>query len=288
MPDPNKILVTVRRATELFVDTPGRRGSVVSLGESAEEVLVVGDLHGHLHTFAAVLKLAALEKNPGRHLVLQELVHDTRVDPDEGEIDPSHRLVDLVCALKCQFPKQVHLILGNHELSEMTGRSIAKKGFALNALFRKGIEGSYGDRAAEIHDAYLQLFRGLPLAIRTANRVMICHSIPDGTMLDGFDLGVLEASTWPEDALKRGGSVYALTWGRDTHPETVDRFATLVDADLFITGHQPCDEGYRQANHRQIILDGTDPYPKCCLFPCNGPIALEHLLEGIRSISISS
>ena len=67
--------------------------------------------------------------------------------------------------------------------------------------------------------------------------------------------------------MKRGGTIYALTWGRDTTPETADRFAAMVDADWFITGHQPCDEGFRQANHRQIIIDGTNPYPAYCLFP---------------------
>ncbi len=63
--------------------------------------------------------------------------------------------------------------------------------------------------------------------------------------------------------MKRHGTVYALTWGRDTSTETLDRFATMVDADWFITGHQPCDERcFRLANHRQIIIDGTDPYPR--------------------------
>ena len=62
MPDPQKILATIRRATTLFRATPGRRGSVVHLDERAGDVLVVGDLHGHIHTFAAGLKLAALEK----------------------------------------------------------------------------------------------------------------------------------------------------------------------------------------------------------------------------------
>ncbi len=43
--------------------------------------------------------------------------------------------------------------------------------------------------------------------------------------------------------MKRRGTIYALTWGRDTAPETADRFAAMVDADFFVTGHQPCDAG---------------------------------------------
>src|SRR5947209_20452139 len=140
MPEPEKILLTIERATDLFRASPARTGSVLRL-DGAGGVMVVGDLHGNVTTFGQVLKVAALDKNPRRHLVLQELVHDPRAEelPDG---DRSHRLVDLVCALKCQFPDRVHLILGNHELSELTKRSISKNGVMLNALFRDGVEAS--------------------------------------------------------------------------------------------------------------------------------------------------
>ena len=74
MPDPVKLLSMLRRATDLFRSTPGRRGGVVTL-ETAVDVLVVGDLHGNLPFFRKVLEAAALAKNPQRHLVLQELIH---------------------------------------------------------------------------------------------------------------------------------------------------------------------------------------------------------------------
>jgi hypothetical protein len=122
MPDPAKLLVTIRRAIELSRATPGRVGGVITL-ETATDVLVVGDLHGNIPAFTKVLEIAGLARNPGRHLVLQELVHGPRMYPDDGG-DRSHQLVDLVCALKCQYPERVHLILGNHELSELTGRVI--------------------------------------------------------------------------------------------------------------------------------------------------------------------
>ena len=78
-----------------------------------------------------------------------------------------------------------------------------------------------------------------------------------------------------------------MTWGRDTDPETVDRFAAMVDADWFITGHQPCDEGFRQANHRQIIIDGTDPYPTYCLFPAREPMSMDRLRAGLRVVPLA-
>jgi hypothetical protein len=282
MPDPEKILSTVRRASELFRTTPGRSGSIITL-DAADEVLVVGDLHGNLPAFRQVLTAAALANRPGRHLVLQELVHGPHEYPNDGG-DKSHQLVDLACALKCQHPDRVHLILGNHELSELTGRSIGKNGVFLNPHFRKGLETAYGPAAEAIYQAYLQLFVALPIAVRTPNRVFLCHTIPDGSDLDRLDLEILRTGVWPPESLVRGGTIYALTWGRDTRPETADRFAALVDADLFVTGHQPCDEGFRQANHRQIIIDGTDPYPSYCLFPAREPLTIEALRAGVRRL----
>jgi hypothetical protein len=285
MPDPEKIIASVRRATEMFRSTPGRSGGVVTLEpESADEVMVVGDLHGNLPAFRRVLEIAALGSHKKRHLVLQELVHGPRMYPDDAG-DKSHQLVDVVSALKCQFPDRVHLILGNHELSELTGRPIAKNGAALNVLFRKGIATAYGVKEAEVYAAYLDLFAALPVAVRTPNRVFLCHTIPDGVELDGTDLEVLKLDTWPPEALKRHGTVYNLTWGRDTTPETVDRFAAMVDADWFVTGHQPCDDGFRLANHRQIIIDGTDPYPAYCLFPANTAVTIGSLLKNIHVLT---
>ena len=111
--------------------------------ERAAEVMVVGDLHGNLPAFKKVLALAALDRIPERHLVLQELIHGPLMYPDDKG-DRSHQLLDVVAALKCQYPERVHLILGNHELSELTGRIIGKDGETLNADVPQGITTAYG------------------------------------------------------------------------------------------------------------------------------------------------
>ncbi len=95
---------------------------------------------------------AALDRHPGRHLVLQELIHGPLMYPDDKG-DRSHQLLDVFAALKCQYPDRVHMILGNHELSELTGRSIGKDGEGLNAKFRRGIDTAYGASAGDIHES---------------------------------------------------------------------------------------------------------------------------------------
>ncbi len=277
MPDPIKVLATIHRAIDLFRATPGRQGGLITLGPEVEDVMVVGDLHGNIPTFRQVLGVADLARHPKRHLILQELIHGHRHYPEDGG-DKSHQLVDVVCALKCQYADRVHLILGNHELSELTHRPIAKGGVPLNVLFRQGINTAYGPSGPLVYEAYRALFAALPLAVQVPNRVYVCHTVPDPIDLDDFDTGIFALDDWPDAAKARHGAVYAITWGRNTDAATVDRFATLVDADLFVTGHQPCDDGFRQANHRQLIIDGTDPYPAYCLFPAQTMLTIENLV----------
>ena len=74
MPDPQRLLRTLQQAIGAFRQTPGRRGRLIQL-EGADEVMVVGDLHGNLANFRSLLGKADLGKQSRRHLILQELIH---------------------------------------------------------------------------------------------------------------------------------------------------------------------------------------------------------------------
>src|SRR5262249_35549146 len=154
--------------------------------------------------------------------------------------DSSHLLVDLLAALLCQFPGRVHFLIGNHELAQATDRPIFKGDVTHNDLFWEGVWASYGERAAEVYAAYLELFAVTPLVVRSPNRVFVSHSLPPPKWLDAFDLADLERDETDAAALVPGGSVYALVWGRDTSPDHARAFLAKVDADLLVTGHIPC------------------------------------------------
>jgi hypothetical protein len=281
MPDPEKLLRTLRQAARAFTDTPGRQGRLVQLKEPGE-VLVAGDLHGGLDNFRKILLHAALAKNPARHLVLQELIHSPFHYPAGG--DKSHQLVDLLAALKCQHSRQVHFLLGNHELSQWTGRRIAKADQDLNVVFRQGVDTAYGARGGEVYAAYLELFAVCPLAVRTGNRVLLSHSLPGAARLDHFDPAVLRQDHAAERELLPGGAVHSLVWGRDTRPETAAAFLAKVDADWLVTGHIPCEEGFEVPNDRQLILDAQGT-PACyCLFPTDRKLKLADLVGGVRTL----
>jgi hypothetical protein len=259
--------------------THGRSGMVVRLTE-ADEVLVAGDLHGNLANFRKILKLAALDENPRRHLVLQEFVHGTGRYPDGG--CTSHQLLDAVAALKCQYPQRVHLLPGNHEMAEWTGRAIAKSGVAMNELFAQGVAHAFQDAAAEVFDAYLELIGAMPLAVRTENRIFISHSIPPAAVLDQFDRSLFDRWGVPEDQRGKNSSLYHLLWGRDVSEEAAKAFCSLVDADLLVTGHIASEEGYRVPNSRQIILDCVGAPAGCVLFPTVEPLTHPRLVACLK------
>jgi hypothetical protein len=192
--------------------------------------------------------------------------------------------MDLVAALKCQFPRQVHLLLGNHELAQWTGQWITKADVELTAWFRQGVDTAYGPRAAEVYAAYCDLFAHIPLAVKTPNRVFLSHSSPGRSRLATFDPAVLEQDEAAPKDLQLGGTVHALVWGRDTRSETVAAFLDKVDADLLITGHIPCPDGFEVPNGRQLILESMAAPAAYCLFAAARPLSHQDLRESVHEL----
>jgi hypothetical protein len=281
MPDPDRILQTLRRAIQHFRDTPGRQGRVVNL-QDVQEVFVSGDLHGNVENFRRFLLKADLGQHPKRHFVLQEVIHGPFQYPAGG--DKSHQLLDLLAALKCQFPQRVHFLLGNHELAQYTQRRITKSDFDLVECFRDGVGTAYGVRAAEVYATYRELLAIVPVALKTPNRILLSHSLPPASRLPDFDPAALQRDSSTEADLLPGGAVHALVWGRDTRAETVAEFLRKMDADLLISGHVPCDNGFDVPNNRQLILDSLGT-PACyCLFPADRPVTQEELIRLVKTL----
>ena len=280
MPAPDRMLTYLRQAISLVRATPGRRGHVVELPPCAD-VVVAGDLHGHVGNFKAVLKAADLANHPGRHFVMQEVIHGTHRYPSGG--DKSHQLVDLFAALKCQFPKQVHMLPGNHELAQWTGRKVLKADADLNELFDDGVKAAYGTVAgAEIYKTYLELFQALPVAVRAPNRVLVCHSLPAARAMGLFDPERLKRDVYETADLQPGGSVHSMLWGRDTSPTNVNEFLRKMDADLMVSGHIACESGFAVPNDQQVILDCAESPAGFILFPADRPLTHAELVACVK------
>jgi hypothetical protein len=240
----------LHEAANLIREDPGRKGSVVHFG-SAGQLVVTGDMHGNGGNFDKLQRYCALERSPGRSVILQELVH--RELQGNGDVDDSIELLLRAAQWKCDFPDNVFFLQSNHELAQLRGQEITKGGRSVLDDFAFGIEQRFGhggrDSVLRAVESYVA---SLPLAARTANGVVVCHSLPDPLMLDSFDITVFDRS--PTDAdLSPGGAAYALVWGRFQTPEEVDFFARRLDAELFVVGHTPQEFGHNRIG-RLLIL----------------------------------
>lgn len=281
MPSPQRMLTFLRQAVALVRATPGRQGHTIELTDCSD-VLVAGDLHGHVGHFQALLKTADLDNHPRRHFIVQEAIHGKYRYPRGG--DKSHQLVDLFAALKCQYPNRVHYILGNHELAQWTARPVMKADENLNVLFEEGVCTAYGPEAGpEVYQTYQELFKVLPVAIRAANGVLVCHSLPSTRIMQLFDPARLERDHFEPADLEPGGSVHSLLWGRDTAAGTAADFLRKMGATLLVSGHIASDTGYLIPNPQQVILDCSESPAAYILFPTDRPLDHAGLMDCLRT-----
>jgi hypothetical protein len=119
------------------------------------------------------------------------------------------------------------------------------------------------------------------VVLRTANRILLCHSLPPASRLPDFDPAVLERDAFAEADMVPGGTVHSLVWGRDTRAETAAAFLAKMDADLLVSGHVPCENGFDTPNDRQLILDSLGSPAAYCLFPTDRPLTHAELVHRV-------
>lgn len=284
MPAPPRTIETViavfRQAAAANRGTPGRQGSVVTLNGQAHDLVVGADLHGHRLNLRRIVDHADLGNHPRRHLVLQEVCHGGPSYPGARGC-MSHLMLEDVAQLKMKWPGQVHFLLSNHELAEVLEQPIVKGNQMLNLQFRLGMEKLYGNATELVREAAVEFIGSCPLAVRTGNRLWLSHSLPQAIPEEGFDSSVFRRELREQD-LAPGGPAFRVVWGRDFRQVNADAFAALIDADLLIHGHEPCPDGYRVANSRQLILDSSRT-PGCCLtVDLRKRVSMDDLVAGIR------
>jgi hypothetical protein len=240
---------TLREAARLNREDPNRSGSLLTFGAGGQLVMT-GDLHGHLRNFEKLQRFCALQRSPARVVVLHELIH---AEPESPALpDLSIDLLVRAAAWKCEFPDNVFFLQSNHELSQLCGHEISKGGRYVLADFERGVALRYGAGTADVLDAVREYIASLPLAARLANRIFLSHSLPDAFYVRHFDLTVFEREPTPED-MAPGGPAYALVWGRFQSPEAVEAFARRLGVELFLVGHTPQEMGYARVG-RMLIL----------------------------------
>lgn len=278
-----RVLSLLRKATRANHQDPFRKGALIELPHEGE-ILITGDLHGHRANFDRIVEIADLAAHPARHLVLQEIIH--QLDCWKRDRDLSYLVLEKVAHLKVQFPDQVHVLMGNHELSEIQGRVLYKDGRVLNQLFDRGIAATYGpEDGAMVKSHYKRFFRSLALAVATRSHIFLCHSIPDGRLVEEYDRAFFTADFQVLYQSRKRKLIEELVWGRDYTAEGAEEFARRVRAEILIVGHEPCDEGHAVPNPRTIILDSKDEKGCYVLLDLKKRYNQEGVLKRIRPLN---
>ena len=206
------------RAAGALRGSPRRSGSVVRLPASGR-LLVTGDLHDNPVHLEKIMRLARLEASSEHHVVLHELIHGERLI---NGMDFSHRVLARVAGLVVGRPGQVHPLLGNHELAQMTGRAVSKGAGNSVEQFNDALEFVYGDAAATVSGAIGRFIRAMPIALKSESGLLCAHSLPGAAAMGRFDCGLLERDLQEEDYRSGEGSAHLMVWGRRHTPEQIE------------------------------------------------------------------
>jgi hypothetical protein len=222
------------------------------IGPDKGDMVIAGDIHGHRRNFERVVAYAALDKNPDRHLVLQEIIHGGPEDEQGGCL--SFELLADAVKLKIDYPDRVHFILANHDTAFINNSEVMKGGKEMNAAMRAAMRRRFGNRTKGVESAMERFLFSQPLAVRTPNRIWVSHSLPSNRMLDKFDFSIFVRNLKISDIV-RPNSAYLLTWGRGHSNKTLDFIADKLDVDLFVLGHQVQETGWMSNDKNLIIID---------------------------------
>jgi len=226
-----------------------RQGNIIHL-TGPGQVIMTGDLHGNEQNFNKLVRVARLADNPNRHLILHELLHGNSPIPDQCH---SYLLVGQVARLKEQFPDQVHCLMGNHAMAQVTRGEIIKNGQPMVAALNAGLYAAYGQNAQHVMQALDKFIMSLPLAARTDNRVWLSHSLPSLRNLVQFDYDIFEKKI-TLDILENNRSLRALIWDRVHSGKCLTELQAMWNIDMFIIGHQPQSQGFGHPHKNLIIL----------------------------------
>jgi hypothetical protein len=243
-------VLILKKALEANNNERYRKGNIINLPASGK-LIVSGDIHGHQRNFEKILKYADLENNPKNHILFQELIHGGPQDEHGGCM--SYKILLDAVSLKLKYPRQIHFILANHDTAFINNSEVMKDGKEMNRSMRQALQRHFKNDVTEVNLAIKQFLFSQPLAIRCENRIWISHSLPADKYIDKFEIEIFKRPLKVHDVV-RPGSAYTLTWGRRHSQKLLDKFAQMLDVDLFILGHQPQKNGWAQKGDNLLIV----------------------------------
>lgn len=280
------MIALFERAAETLRSQPCRMGSVDRI-PAVGRLLVTGDLHDNPFHLQKITHLARLGASKDHHVVLHEMIHGEKL---VNGADMSHRMLAKVAELVLQHPGQVHPLLANHELAQMTGRGVSKGAGNSVDLFNDGLEYVFGDDWGDVSAAMVEFIKAFALALITDSGILCAHSLPAPHMIDKFDFEVINRELTPQDYVPPTGAAHLMVWGRQHQPEEVERLAAAWKIKLFCLGHEHADTGLEMRGPRLLILNSDHEHASVLPIDLAEPVpaAEEALMYGIPLAAVAA
>jgi protein phosphatase len=186
------------------------------------EVVIVGDIHGSFHDLVRILWKHGLHAS---YLFLGDYV-------DRGPF--SLECIVLLFTLFCQYPNQISLLRGNHEL-----RKIAEA-----YGFRQELSGEYPET---VFDAFCTTFSWMPLAAVVQDRYFCVHGGIGPTIRSVASVEAIERPILTD----AGEDVKALLWADPSG--AVSRFGDSVRIDTTVYGRDAVQQFLQTTKLQGII-----------------------------------
>lgn len=257
--DAAAVIDLMHKAAQRMRDDPNRRGCAIHLPPTGR-LLATGDLHDNTIHLRKVESLARLSESPDHHVVLHELIHGDQLI---NGMDFSYRMLSRVAELVVRHPTQVHPLLANHEMSQMTGSGVSKGAGNSVELFNEALDYVFGDDWESVAGAISGFIRAMPLALRSDRGVCCAHSLPNEQMMKRFDINILDRELAEADYHGPFGSAYLMCWGRAYSPEQARQLASRWNVRLFALGHQHVPDGFDVVGQQIIILNSDHQRAMC-------------------------
>ncbi|MFO0859838.1 MAG: metallophosphoesterase [Phycisphaerales bacterium] len=258
--DADAVVALFRSGAKACREAGCRRGSI-ELIRAPGRLIATGDLHDHPMNFKRLVEIAGLGGEEPAHLTLHEIIHPPNL---LNGVDYSYRALARVAALKAEFPEHVHVLLGNHELSQIMGAGIVKDGVKVVDAFNAGLENVFGAHAPRVLEAIGEFVLAMPLALRCeCNKpdgsrgidILCSHSLPGLAMMQRFDPSVLSRELTKEDYEPRTGAAHIMIWGRGYDAEQLEDLVERWGVNLFILGHEKAPEGAAFVAPNAVVLN---------------------------------
>jgi hypothetical protein len=254
--DASAVIALFEDAADAVRHSERRDRSVVRL-PSRGRLVATGDLHDNPFHLEKIIRLARLDESPDHYVVMHEMIHGERL---LNGMDFSYRMLSRVAELIVAHPGQVHSVLANHELAQMTGRGVSKGAGNSVELFLNALDYVFGERALDVAEAINMFIAAMPIALISDpvddyGGVLCAHSLPMAAMMPHFDVDLFQRDLRDEDYQAPHGSAYLMVWGRQYTVEQIEQLAARWGVKLFCLGHEHAETGIEMRGPRVIILN---------------------------------